>query len=320
MPAPRTDEVLRFACLNGAASRAVSTYSGGMIQRLGLAVAALPEAPVLLLDEPTAALDPEGLAAFYALAEERRREGKTILFTSHHLGDVERIADRFAVLVEGRLVALLSAAELAGRLADRGVLRLRLDRAPGDVLDALRPACPAASVAADELVLPGPASARPALLAAVGATGAVVLSLTADEGRLDALYSELVGARDEDRAPVLVSALSVVLLAACGDGTQGPAPLDTKNDACAWCRMSVSDLRFAAQLTAPGHEPKFFDDAGCLRDWLKAPREEAPWTAWVTDHRTKEWVKAKDATFTRNPTVQTPMNSGLVAHASRRLA
>ncbi|HYN42374.1 MAG TPA: ABC transporter ATP-binding protein [Thermoanaerobaculia bacterium] len=193
VPAPRTEEVLRFACLNGAASRAVSTYSGGMIQRLGLAVAALPEAPVLLLDEPTAALDPEGLAAFYALAEGRRRDGKTILFTSHHLGDVERIADRFAVLVEGRLVALLSAAELAGRLADRGVLRLRLDRAPGDVLDALRPACPAASVVADELVLPGPASARPALLAAVGATGAVILSLTADEGRLDALYSELVG-------------------------------------------------------------------------------------------------------------------------------
>jgi Cu-processing system ATP-binding protein len=189
----RTDEVLRFARLNGAASRAVSTYSGGMVQRLGLAVAALPDAPVLLLDEPTAALDPEGLAAFYALAEGRRRDGKTILFTSHHLGDVERIADRFAVLVEGRLVALLSAAELAGRLADRGVLRLRLDRAPGDVLDAIRPACPAASVVADELVLPGPASARPALLAAVGATGAIVLSLTADEGRLDILYSELVG-------------------------------------------------------------------------------------------------------------------------------
>jgi len=113
-----------------------------------------------------------------------------------------------------------------------------------------------------------------------------------------------------------VSALSIVLLAACGGGTQGPAPLDTKNEACAWCRMSVSDLRFAAQLTAPGHEPKFFDDAGCLRDWLKAPREEAPWTAWVTDHETKEWVKAKDALFTRNPSVQTPMNSGLVAHAS----
>lgn len=192
-PVARTDEVLRFATLNGAAGRAVSTYSGGMVQRLGLAVAALPDAPLLLLDEPTAALDPEGLTAFYALAEGRRREGKTILFTSHHLGDVERLADRFAVLVAGRLVALLSASELAGRLADRGVLRLRLDRAPEDVREAVRHACPGASILAGELVLPGPASARPAFLEAVHAAGAVVLSLTADEGRLDVLYSELVG-------------------------------------------------------------------------------------------------------------------------------
>ncbi len=112
-------------------------------------------------------------------------------------------------------------------------------------------------------------------------------------------------------------ALAVLLsLVSCSNSADGPAPLDTKNDACAWCRMSVSDLRFAAQLTSPGHEPKFFDDAGCLRDWLKAPREAAPWTAWVTDHRTKEWVKAQDALFTKSPTVQTPMNSGLVAWAS----
>ncbi len=114
----------------------------------------------------------------------------------------------------------------------------------------------------------------------------------------------------------VAAALSVVLVAACGGGTDGPAPVDTKNDACAWCRMSVSDLRFAAQLTAPGHEPKLFDDAGCLRDWLKAPREAAEWTAWLSDHRTKEWVKATDAVLVRDPAVQTPMNSGLVAWAS----
>lgn len=193
VPAPRTAEVLRFASLNGAASRAVSTYSGGMVQRLGLAVAALPDTPLLLLDEPTAALDPEGLSAFYALVEGRRREGRTILFTSHHLGDVERLADRFAVLVEGRLVALLSAAELAHRLADRGVLRLRLDRAPGEVLETIRAACPGAFTSEDELLLPGPASSRPALLEAVRAAGATVTALSSDEGRLDALYAELVG-------------------------------------------------------------------------------------------------------------------------------
>ncbi len=114
----------------------------------------------------------------------------------------------------------------------------------------------------------------------------------------------------------LAATVSLVLLAACGSGAEGPAPVDTKNDACAWCRMSVSDLRFAAQLTAPGHEPKLFDDAGCLRDWLKEPREEAPWTAWVTDHRTKKWVKATGAVLVHDPAVQTPMNSGLVAWAS----
>lgn len=114
----------------------------------------------------------------------------------------------------------------------------------------------------------------------------------------------------------LAAAVSLALLAACGGGAEGPVPVDTKNDACAWCRMSVSDLRFAAQLTAPGHEPKLFDDAGCLRDWLKEPREEAPWTAWVTDHRTKEWVKATNAVLVLDPAVQTPMNSGLVAWAS----
>jgi Cu-processing system ATP-binding protein len=99
----RTEEALRFASLNGAGARAVGTYSGGMVQRLGLAVAILPQAPILLLDEPTAALDPDGLCAFYGLIEQRRRDDQTVFFTSHQLGDVERLADRFAVLVNGRL-------------------------------------------------------------------------------------------------------------------------------------------------------------------------------------------------------------------------
>ena len=102
LPADRGDAVLRFASLNGAGTRAVGTYSGGMLQRLGLAVAMLPESGALLLDEPTAALDPEGLCSFYGLVERRRAEGRTVLFTSHQVGDVERIADRFLVLVRGR--------------------------------------------------------------------------------------------------------------------------------------------------------------------------------------------------------------------------
>jgi Cu-processing system ATP-binding protein len=188
----RIDEVLKFAALNGSGGRAVGQYSGGMVQRLGLAVAMLPDATVLLLDEPTAALDPDGLCAFYGLVTERRRQGKTVLFTSHHLGDVERLADRFAVLVEGRLVAELTARELQDRLAERGVMRLRLGAVVPGLLDEVRKHAPATRWAADELIVPGPASRRPAILDVVRNAGAEIRGLTAEEGRLDTLYRELV--------------------------------------------------------------------------------------------------------------------------------
>ena len=188
----RVDEVLKFAALNGAGGRAVGTYSGGMVQRLGLAVAMLPEAKVLLLDEPTAALDPDGLCAFYGIVGQRRRSEQTVLFTSHHLGDVERLADRFAVLVEGRLAACLTANELKDRLAARGVLRLRLGAPPPGLLDRVRAIAPAAVFAADELVVPGPATGRPRILDIVREAGAEIRGLTAEEGRLDDLYRELV--------------------------------------------------------------------------------------------------------------------------------
>ena len=188
----RTESVLRFASLNGAGSRAVGTYSGGMAQRLGLAVAMLPDASMLLWDEPTAALDPDGLCAFYGVVDRRKQEGKTILFTSHQLGDAERLADRFAVLVGGKLAALLSAADLASRLSDRGVMRLRLDAAPPDLLAKVRAVAPKALWAGDELLVPGSTALRAEALDCVRSTGARLRALTAEEGRLDLLYRELV--------------------------------------------------------------------------------------------------------------------------------
>jgi len=131
-PAARAHDVMRFTGLNGSSGRAVGTYSGGMTQRLGLAIAMLPDAPVLLLDEPTAALDPDGLRAFYAVIDAHRSSGQTVLFSSHQIGDVERLADRVVVLVNGRLVASMTAAELPRRLAERK----RLDAFYSDFVDA----------------------------------------------------------------------------------------------------------------------------------------------------------------------------------------
>ena len=185
---------MKNASRPGAARRCLSGR-GAVSERLGLAVALLPDAPVLLLDEPTAALDPDGLCAFYGVIERRRDRGQTVLFSSHHMGDVERLADRFLVLSGGRLVSSLSAAELTKELAERGVMKITLDRLPEHLLDAVRPLAPRTVWAGGQLVVAAPPAARMAVLDVVRGSGAEIRGLTADEARLDSFYRELIGGR-----------------------------------------------------------------------------------------------------------------------------
>lgn len=111
------------------------------------------------------------------------------------------------------------------------------------------------------------------------------------------------------------AAALVLALAACASGAPEPAVLDTRNEACTACRMAVSEAQFAAQIVAPGELPLFFDDLGCLAGYLKTGRAPARATVFVTDHRTRAWVRAGAAVYTRVPALATPMGSHLVAHA-----
>jgi copper chaperone NosL len=80
--------------------------------------------------------------------------------------------------------------------------------------------------------------------------------------------------------------------------------------------MTVSDGRFAAQVVSPGEEPLFFDDIGCLEAYLtRTARLPGGAVAYVADHRTRSWVLASAAVFTRVDDLETPMNSHLIAHA-----
>jgi len=108
-----------------------------------------------------------------------------------------------------------------------------------------------------------------------------------------------------------------MLALGCGSGTLSPEALDTRNDTCAGCRMAVSSARFASQIVAPGEEPRFFDDLGCLATYLREhAAQPAGAVAYVADHRTGRWVPAAAAIFTKMPTLETPMGSHVVAHAS----
>jgi Cu-processing system ATP-binding protein len=114
IPFARVDELLnssRFE-FDGFADRRVGEFSGGMIQRLGLAVACLPDAPLLILDEPTVSLDPEGAIQFREFLSGLKRQGKTIVFASHMLTDVEQLADRVAIFIGGKLAAVESVRKL----------------------------------------------------------------------------------------------------------------------------------------------------------------------------------------------------------------
>jgi ABC-type multidrug transport system ATPase subunit len=94
------------------ATRRASELSGGYTQRLSLAQALLGDPALLVLDEPTASLDPEATWEFRTLLEQLQREGKTVILSSHLLTEVERVADRVLILLEGRPVAVETMSDL----------------------------------------------------------------------------------------------------------------------------------------------------------------------------------------------------------------
>ncbi|MBI3097802.1 MAG: ABC transporter ATP-binding protein [Planctomycetes bacterium] len=118
--APLREETLRRLELSPQAlTRPLRTWSRGMKQKLAIAVALQHAPPLLLLDEPTTALDPLVREALFTLLRELRGRGHTIFFSSHNLAEVEQLCDRVAILREGRLVLVEVVAALRARRVRR---------------------------------------------------------------------------------------------------------------------------------------------------------------------------------------------------------
>ena len=208
---PDAASLVELVGLGAAAGTRARRLSGGERQRLSLAIALAGDPEVLLLDEPTAGMDPEARRETRELVAGLRDEGRTILLTTHDLADVERLADRVAILHRGRIVADAPPDDLV--TAGESGVRFRVHAAPaegavGRLRARLRAARPAVDVHAAPSnrsdagarfeIEPGAASADVVLEVARWAAqeGLLVVELQAGATSLEDRYLELTGDRD----------------------------------------------------------------------------------------------------------------------------
>jgi ABC-2 type transport system ATP-binding protein len=150
----RVTELLKQFDLTDAADKLLSTYSGGMRRRLDLAMTLVDQPRVIFLDEPTTGLDPRSRRTMWQIIRELAAAGVTILLTTQYLDEADQLADRIAVLDQGRIVAEGTPAELKSRIPGGHV---RLHFADAHLLHSASELLPAAAPDQDELVLQVPA-------------------------------------------------------------------------------------------------------------------------------------------------------------------
>ncbi|MFD2762877.1 ABC transporter ATP-binding protein [Micromonospora eburnea] len=193
-PARRVTELLDRLGLTAVADRRVGGFSTGMRQRLNLATALLGDPRVLLLDEPSNGLDPEGMAWLRSLLRGLAADGRTVLVSSHVLSEVEQLADDVVVIRGGELVAAGPWSRLAGppaalvRTPDAAALAAALTAAGPDPADAFQ----VAAVGVDQLRVYGMSTPE---IAAVAAThGLRIHELGTEAAGLEQLFLRLTGA------------------------------------------------------------------------------------------------------------------------------
>jgi ABC-2 type transport system ATP-binding protein len=192
IPERRVDEVLAGVGLAEHAGSRFSAYSRGMRQRVGIAAALLDEPRLLVLDEPTEGLDPAGRHEVQELIRGLAREGRTIFFSSHVLGEVERLCGRVAILDRGRLICEARVEDLLGA---GGGVRVRVVGDPTRAAAVLRAADGVAGVVqqGDVLVVDTAATRAAELNALLNARGVQVAEIRTRERHLEDVFLALTG-------------------------------------------------------------------------------------------------------------------------------
>jgi ABC-2 type transport system ATP-binding protein len=203
----RVAELLEHFELTDAADKPLSIYSGGMRRRLDLAMTLVTLPRVIFLDEPTTGLDPRSRRSMWNIIRELASDGITILLTTQYLDEADQLADRIAVLDQGRIVAEGTPAELKSRIPGG---HLRLQFTDPQVLRSAANLLPAAAAVPDQLTLHVPADgtvdALRALLDQLHEAALDVERISIHNPDLDDVFlavtgSHVTGPRDESPMP-----------------------------------------------------------------------------------------------------------------------
>src|ERR1700730_12362434 len=205
--ARRITEALSRVQLGDVANKPVRTFSRGMRQRLGLAEIVMKGAEIAILDEPTSGLDPQATIEFLEMIEGLKREGVTVLLSSHLLDQVQRVCDRVALFLGGRIVLMGTVAELSRQVLGAGfVVEVEADAATDLVarFNAVPGVISVERAGHDRYRLTADRDVRPEAARVVVAANGALRRLSVDDPSLDAIYArffqkqtrEHEGARD----------------------------------------------------------------------------------------------------------------------------
>jgi len=165
LPAPGTiaDDLLARFSLTEAAGRRVATYSGGMRRRLDIAMSLIGNPPVVFLDEPTTGLDPQARIEVWETVRELAAHGTTVLLTTQYLEEAEQLAERIAILHEGRILVNGTLAELKKQFPPAEVEYVEKQPALEDIFLALVGDNGATATATSTDTATGPAASAPTI-------------------------------------------------------------------------------------------------------------------------------------------------------------
>ena len=204
LPKRRVDEVAAVVGLEPAERRRAGGYSLGMRQRLGIAAALLGDPPVLILDEPFNGMDPEGIVWMRGFLRSLAAEGRSVLVSSHLMGELEGTADHLVVVGRGRVIADTTVSELiAAASGDRVLVRTTAVPPAMAALEGAGGAVVLSGSGGGEMTVSGLAAER--VVAVLGAAGVPFSEVSAHRVSLEEAYLELTRDAVEYRAPAVSS-------------------------------------------------------------------------------------------------------------------